>query len=222
MKELRKYIRNLLNESFFYEEYPASFDLEKFKNLKSFRERVEYCNSNLRRLGSGSSRIVYQVDNDKVLKLAKNSKGIAQNEVEIDYSRYNDINYIFAKVFDYENNNLWLEMELARKVTKSEFKRIVGFSFDDFSAAVFNYGITVHGGRNSSANMDIDKELVDQMWENEFIYSIFNFIGNYQIPVGDLRRLSSYGIVQRDGQDEIVLVDFGLNEDVHSSFYSRE
>lgn len=219
LNEMRKFVRKILSENFIREDYPTSFNMEVFKSLKTFKERIKYCESNLKKIGSGSSRIVYQIDDEKVLKLAKNSKGIAQNEVEIDYSHYNDINYIFAKVFDYEKNNLWLEMELARKVTKGEFKRITGFNFDDFSAAVYNYGNTVHNTRSSNMNVNVDKEVVDQMWEDEFVYSIFNFIVNYQIPVGDLRRLSSYGIVNRDGKDSLVLVDFGLNEQVYSDLY---
>ena len=56
------------------EEYPSSWNIEEFANLKSFNQRKNYCEQNLRRISSGSGRIVYQVDNEKVLKLAKNKK----------------------------------------------------------------------------------------------------------------------------------------------------
>lgn len=59
--------------------YPVSFNFDEFKSLKSFAQRVRYCDEHLQKLGSGSSRIVYVVDNDKVLKLAKNKKGLAVN-----------------------------------------------------------------------------------------------------------------------------------------------
>lgn len=211
------YVENQVNETL-QEDYPSSFNMEYFKSLKSFAQRIKYCEQFLQRISSGSSRIVYKIDDEKVLKLAKNVKGLSQNEVEISYSQYNDINYICAKVFDYEDNNLWLEMEFARKVSKGDFKRITGFSFEDYCAAIHNYGNQVSSSR-SSYTKDVSPEIVAQMWENEFMYPIFNFIGNYDIPVGDLQRLSSYGIVQRDGVDAIVLVDFGLNKDVQSSHY---
>ena len=65
------------------EEYPESWNIEDFKKLTSFNARVKYCEEKLRRISSGSSRIVYKIDDQKVLKLAKNKKGIAQNNQEI-------------------------------------------------------------------------------------------------------------------------------------------
>ena len=221
MKGLRKYVRNLLKENFLDEEYPKSFDMEHFKTLKTFVQRIGYCKDHLQRMAAGSSRIVFKIDDEKVLKLASNAKGIAQNETEINYGSYGDITDVIARVFDHEENNLWVEMELAKKVTEGEFKRISGFSFRDYAAAVNNYGNDVHGKRNGHV-MAVDKKLVEQMWESEFTYRIFDFIGNYGLPVGDLMRLSSYGIVKRDGADTIVLVDFGLTEEVHATHYARE
>ena len=65
--------------------YPATFDMSVFKSLNSFQSRIEYCASRLKRLGAGSSRIVYQIDDEKCLKLAKNQKGVAQNLAEIEF-----------------------------------------------------------------------------------------------------------------------------------------
>jgi hypothetical protein len=221
MKDLRQYVRKILSENLLGEEYPTSFNMEFFKGLKSFAQRIQYCEQLLQRISSGSSRIVYKIDEHKVLKLAKNSKGIAQNEVEINYSKYPDISSVIAQVFDSEENYLWVEMELARKVSVGDFKRITGYSFKDYCTAIHNYGNDVHGTRNSY-KMDIDKAIVDSMWEDEFVYKIFDFIGNYQLPIGDLMRLSSYGIVHRGGSDAIVLIDFGLTQDVQSTHYSSK
>jgi hypothetical protein len=68
--------------------------------------------------------------------------------------------------------------------------------------------------------MKVDDNLVSQMWEDEFVYDMFQYIGNYDVPVGDLTRLSSYGLVKRNGQDAIVLIDYGLSSDVYSSYYN--
>ena len=79
MKNMIKLIENV------DEAYPASFNMEEFKNMKSFNQRIQYCEQNLQRISSGSSRIVYRIDDEKVLKLAKNKKGLAQNEAEVDF-----------------------------------------------------------------------------------------------------------------------------------------
>jgi len=194
--------------------------MEVFKSLKSHAGRNRYAQEHLQKLASGSSRIVYKIDDEKVLKLAKNDKGVAQNEVEIEYGQYNDIKDIVAKIFDYdEQNNLWVEMELARKVKASDFKNIVGYNFEDIKTAIHNVGVD-SGNLRRVAKYEMSQELADDMWENEFMYELFSFIGNYAVPVGDLQRLSSYGLVKRDGQDTIVLIDYGLTHDVYSSYYS--
>lgn len=202
------------------EDYPSSFNMDDFKSLTSFNKRIKYCETNLKRISSGSSRIVYAIDNEKVLKLAKNSKGLAQNEIEIEYGQYHDISDIIAKIFDYEDNNLWVEVELARKVNVADFKRITGFDFKTYSIAITNYGNKVNEQKNRMEYPELDSKITEAMWEDEFVYDIFSFIGNYDLPVGDLTRLNSYGIVKRNGEDTIVIIDYGLTHDVYGSYYS--
>lgn len=209
-----------LIEELLGEDYPSSFNMDEFKQLNSFNKRIQYCNANLKRISSGSSRIVYMIDSEKVLKLAKNQKGLAQNEVEIQYGNEGYLEDIVAKVYDYDENNLWLEMQLAKKLTKSFFKKITGFNFDDFAAAVYNYGVDSGNAGRHAQKRNVDKEVVEEMWENEFTYGIFDFIGNYGVPVGDLTRLNSYGVVSENGVERVVLIDYGLTHDVYKSFYS--
>ena len=78
--------------------YPVGFSMETMLSLNSYSARVRYCDQHLQKIGQGSSRIVYDVDGEKVLKVAKNKKGIAQNEAESeDWLQSYDC---FAKVFE--------------------------------------------------------------------------------------------------------------------------
>lgn len=219
-------IKKLLRESLsqpIVEDYPTNFDIKEFSKLTSFNSRIKYCQERLKRIGSGSARIVYQIDDTKVLKIAKNAKGLAQNEVEISHSQYDDLSEITANVFNYNQDNLWLEMELASKVTPAIFQQVTGFSFDDYCAAVHNYG---NRDTNPSSrgyyNKKVDPEIVDLMWGDEFVRDIFSYIADYNIPVGDFQVLTSYGLVKRNGVDTIVMVDFGLDSDVCASFYCKK
>ena len=216
--KLSESLTSALIENLMGEEYPSTFNMDQFKALKSFAERVRYCTQHLKRISSGSSRIVYFVDDTKVLKLAKNKKGLAQNEIEAGYSKYQDLSGVVAQTFDYDEHNLWVEMELAKPVRKGDFKRITGYSFEDYCNAINNYGNDVNFSKYYH-KIPMDKDLLASMWENEFVYGMFDYIGNYGVPVGDLTRLSSYGIVKRDGNDIIVLIDFGLTSDVYDSYY---
>jgi len=198
------------------EDYPSSFDMEHFKTLKSFNQRIKYCEEHLTRINSGSSRIVYVIDDEKVLKLAKNVKGLAQNEEEI--SQGNDWYLkdlgIVANIFDHHEENLWVEMELATKMSKPDFKRIVGITFVVYVDYLQNY--------HSKDRKKYSEEIEEFMWENEFTNSMLDYIGSYSIPVGDLIRTSTYGIVLRNGKETIVMIDYGLSDDVFNTHYKRK
>lgn len=226
---MKDFIKQKLSESLVYEviesyleeDYPSNFDLEEFSKLTSFNKRIQYCQERLKRISSGSSRIVYMVDDTKVLKIARNQKGLNQNEIEAEYSNYYDIKEITAQVFAYDQNNLWVEMELARKVTPAIFERVVGFTFDDYCAGLDKYfeAINPQRVRRSWSHPDLDQAKYDAMWDNEFIYDIFTFMGGYDTPVGDLKKLNSYGLVKRYGVDTIVLIDYGLTWDGFNTYY---
>lgn len=213
---------NVMKEDSLEEDYPASFDMEHFKSLKSFNTRIKYCEEHLQRLSSGSSRIVYKIDEQKVLKLAKNKAGLAQNELEFESAKYSDVQGLVAKVFDRDENYLWTEMELARRMKKSDFKKITGFDFNDFSSAIFNYALdtVMATDRWSFGKRDVPQEVVEQMWEDEFVYDVFNYMPNYDVPPGELMKTSSYGIVKRDGGDEVVLIDYGFDKNINANYYS--
>ncbi len=212
----------MVKEESLEEDYPSSFDMEHFKSLKSFNARIKYCEEHLQRISSGSSRIAYKIDDQKVLKLAKNKAGIAQNELEFESAKYSDLQTLVAAVFDRDENYLWIEMELAEKLSKGDFKNITGFDFGDFSKAIHNYAIdtVMVDSRHLMSKMDISKDVVEDMWEDEFVYDVFNYMPNYDVPPGDLMKTSSYGVVNRGGDKEIVLVDYGFNKDIHQNYYS--
>ena len=209
--KLRKIIREIIEE-----EYPSSFDMDFFKSLSSFRSRVEYCKNLLQYIKGGSSRKVYKINEDKVLKLAFNKKGIAQNKVEVQLGNDSYINYLFTKIYDFDPNFLWIEAELAQKVNYTKFKEILGYSFQDFADALQKY--------NPNSKIDysivINKETEEAIIDSEFFSDVMDLMSGYKIPVGDLTRISSYGIVKRNGEEDIVIVDYGLNQDVQKQYYN--
>jgi hypothetical protein len=52
--------------------------LGNLDNIKSFSGKIKFADQNLSKIGSGTGRAVYDIDGTKVLKLAKNPKGVAQ------------------------------------------------------------------------------------------------------------------------------------------------
>lgn len=204
--------------------YPASFNFDEFRQCTSFAQRVRYCEERLQRISQGTSRIVYRVDDEKVLKLAKNKKGIAQNEVEI---RLGTEPYYtcFADVYEYDENGLWVEMEICRRAKKSDFKAIYGVPFEVLCCMMYQQAEN-QSPRKSWYRPFADYEpIVQQVWEGEendlqmLFMSLQEYIGGEMLSgVGDLCRISSWGI---DSEGYFKLVDYGLTDEVFDNFYKR-
>lgn len=190
-----------------YQEFKENF-LPEFLKIKSFKGKMDYANQQLTRIGSGSGRVVYDIDGEKVLKLAKNTKGIAQNETEAGIGYYRDTQNIVTIVFDSADNNEWLISEKAKKVNETKIKQLTGIpSLYELFKYLKNF---------YSSNSDVIKFLDN----NEFAQELQEFIANYSQQPGDMGRPSTYGEVLRDGQPTIVLTDYGLNDEVYDTYYS--
>jgi hypothetical protein len=59
----------------------------------------------------------------------------------------------------------------------------------------------------------------DVINETVFFQDLINIIGNYNMPIGDIKRPSSWGIVNRNGKKTPVLIDFGLTQDILNQYY---
>ena len=193
--------------------YPESFNMDEFSNLKSFAERVRYCNQRLQKLGSGTARIVY-------------AKGVAQNQAEAG-DWYLKSMGLFAKVYDYPDNFQWIEMQRCIPAKKSDFKRITGESFETY--CYFIRYMQERYMRRTYFHVDqaqkdyFDRIIESDGFEDTLFYDNYSYMGDYQPQaVGDMMRISSWGIVRDDdGSARLVMVDFGLNDDVYDEFYKR-
>lgn len=214
-------IKIKINESLIEEDYPAEFSMEELKSLKTFKQKADYCAKTLKRLSSGSSRIVYLVDDTKVLKLAKNKKGLEQNRAESN-THIQDYD-CFARVFDSDYDDYWVEMELAQKCTEAKFQSIVGFTLKQIYSAIEYYHSDVAGIKYNRFTTREGKEIFKQYGdENELLFGLTHFISDYQLKgIGDFGQLSSYGIVERNGQPTVVLIDYGLGNRTYDMYFSN-
>jgi len=180
--------------------------LQHLSILPSFSQKIKYASENWQKLSSGSGRVVFLYDSDKVLKLAKNPKGIAQNSTENDGFIQNHYKDITANVIDSDQDDQWLIVEKASKMTTGQFKSITGIDFLNFC----NY---INNKFNHKINYNvIDKEKLD---ENEFIYEVVDLMANFDMPPGDITRKNSWGVIG----NRAVLIDYGLTKDTYESYY---
>ena len=194
-----------------------TFSLDVLSSLPSFNARFKYCTEHLgKHIGKGSSRATFQIDDESVLKLAWNDKGVGQNEEE--ERAYGDD--IFPQVKDYDPNGLWLISEFVLPAKAQDFKHCFNMTFKQFCSFIRSCG-SYRFGRRYWDIME-EEEWLNWLENNEELQAFDDYIGNYgRIVVGDMCRLCNYGLTKRDGEAHIVLLDSGLTEDVWNNYYKR-
>jgi hypothetical protein len=206
--------------------YPANFDLFTLASLPTFKKRKEYCDERLVQLGKGSSRIAYKVDDEKVLKLAFNHKGVAQNRHEANWMRNNY--EVFARIFEADMDNYtWIEMELARPATQADVKRIWGITWTE-AQDLIKYCYEQFSKRHNRTQMYYST-MVEKLYDKFVIHEVSDFFVSFQryiydyqpYTVSDWLRLNNWGVVTKNGKDELVIIDDGLDEEIWKTHYLR-
>ena len=204
--------------------YPESFSMEQFASLRTFKGRMDYCNQRLQKLGAGSGRVVYAIDNDTVLKLAKNAKGIAQNQAEAGDWVLKKMG-LFPDIYEYSDDYQWIEMQRCVPAKKSDFKRITGDPFELYCQFI-RWQLSRYSGKPIWSVSQDAIDYFNKIGESDdycdtLYYDIADYMGNYKpTAIGDMVRISSWGIVRDDdGQERLVILDYGLSDDVYDQYY---
>lgn len=198
--------------------YPSGFDVKRLKSISSFAGKVKYAAAHLSKLGQGSSRIAFAVDANTVIKIARNNKGLAQNQTESDATNIGAGEAI-AQVKEVDDDYFWIEMERASKMTKPLFKQLTGFVFEDFGRSLQYWYFTEKSTLKYYAGTG--PVLQNQIKETQLFQSITEMVVNFDMPIGDFMKTSSWGVVNRNGKQMPVLIDYGITEDILKTHYRR-
>jgi len=184
-------------------------EINKVKDLinyvKNIDEKIDIANYYYEKIAEGSSRIVYLTDNDTVIKIAKNDKGIAQNKAELLVK--DNCKYINA-VID-SDGKYWLEAKYLKQLNSSDFEKLVGISFYKFSKCL-NFALNEVSDSNHPK-----PDYLDEVKDLDIFKELVKIGKKYKIMPGDMIRISSY--CQSNGYP--VLIDFGMTKDVFYKYY---
>lgn len=188
-------------------EYKELYDiLDSAEKLDTYKDRESLLEKKLKRISSGSSRIVYSYNNDIVVKFAKNEKGIAQNKAESNIkikSKY------VNKVIDKSKKYNWITCAYLDDLKEKDFKELIGYSFKDISEC-FLYSLK----KLSDSKYKKPKNF-DEISKTSFYKDILNIAEKYKLMPGDLSRISSW----KKKNNNPVLVDMGLTKKVYDDYY---
>jgi len=169
--------------------------------LKTFNQRKKYVQ---KELGNkypymGSARYVYFMDN-KVIKIARNKKGIAQNLTESNPEIQEKYGDLVAKVYDYDKDGKWIVLEKLNFIREEEFKKLTHMDFNHMCHWL-NHG-----------NYSFDKYKYEK---NPFAVRLKKFLSEFNLDIYDISSIKNWG--QINGKPK--LLDFGLTIDTARKLY---
>jgi hypothetical protein len=110
-------------------------------------------------------------------------------------------------------------MELAKKINPNRFKQLLGFSLQDLDLHLRHLAF-LH--KKSRYDVKITPEQIEYFNNQEFVGQLWDMIQNFDMTFpGDFTRANTYGEVLRDGVPTIVLIDFGLSNQVWLDYYAK-
>lgn len=194
------------------------FDLEYLKQMDELTQVIVYVEKTLgqRKIGQGQGRSVYRLDDGRVLKVAKNSGGIGQNEAEVTVCKTPATADIFPGIFESDPKFTWIVAEEAQPMTRIKFEGLTGVSWSEFISALGG-AFTKALGNASSGELRHYQQMFDKHFGNKFFRRVVNLVKDCKYEPGDLAKLDSWGIVK----NRPVIIDSGFTEAVNQAHYQR-
>jgi hypothetical protein len=198
-------------------------NLENIKSIQgktdneTIQELTNYANKKFPLIGFGSSRRVYDIDGKKVLKIAYNVAGIAQNFME---ARIQNSSDYFAKVYDMHPGSFWIISEKVEKLNPNDFEIITGVPYNvmkQFISQGPDDRLSVAKMTPETANELANKFNIKPNGI-KFLNEISKMRGQFDLIFGDTFNPDHWGINQ-DGK--IKIYDFGLDRTVYDNFYHQ-
>lgn len=207
-----------------FEAMMPGFSIDVMVAQGTFKKRFEYCKKMLGPYNGGSSRVVFDIDDETVLKLAKNRKGVEQNLEEI---RLGTEPYLssFPKIMNGtdEKNGLWIIAERVLPATEKDFEKVLNVPFTIINE--FVWCVIACGKRGYNKNAEDKRHELYELYENNYeLIDLFNDI--YELYMGfdnfivDLRRIENWGMCLRDGSPSMVILDAGLSQEIYDKMYN--
>lgn len=211
---------------------PDEWDTQVFKPGNAIKKQVDYVLANSPKLGAGSSRVVTSImyqGRPTALKIAKNKKGLAQNEAELAVANdgYARQLGIVIPIVDWDKENdppRWLQFEVASKANEKQLCSMMKCS--SLSGLVLMAKILL-GKRRDTTGMNSARIKENNqaagfttVEDEDIFYGYANDLAmladSYDIELGDLDRSANWGIYK----GKPVIIDLGFTSGVLSSYYS--
>lgn len=213
----------------------SQLDKGEFNSIRSVGGRIKYLKERgFKSIGQGSSRGVFLINNQKVLKLATNYKGIAQNQVEFANLRKSDRYGIFPKAYDKAPDDSWIEVEHVRilksmdevaekfGLTYGEFKQYIYLLLDEgedkIRLQLREYKDEIRMQKLMPGDYIYARaEEYEKILSNRKILTLVRTLKEINMPFNELRHNAEQWGIGGDGR--IVIADSGFTMEVYNKLY---
>ena len=203
---------------------PDSWNKEVFTKNVSFKKQIEYALERSEKIGSGSSRVAFEIDykgRPTILKVAKNAKGLMQNQEEANILSDNMISSICIPLIDYDEESEephWLHCEKAEKATVSKLCKAM--NVPDLHTLV--RAANVNDSKREQyletiRNFNSDNEAKEEI-AMEYVDKLAELASDYDVELGDFNRAANWGFYE----GEPVVIDIGFTYYTKEKYYSRK
>ena len=208
-----------------HEATDGQFSTDELDAINDFRGKVEYCIQHLGNyIAAGSSRAVFQIDDEKVLKLGYNEAGRAQNIEEMQWS--NGQYSFLPQVYDSANNGDWMISEYVLPAEEADFtyyfekhlpdecRKLVS-TWGEFTEFIHSVEAKV---KNHAWRFFSDAKL-NLLRTDPLFNEVADYIEKTKMSTGDLTVLNNWGLAKRNNDAMPVLLDAGWRNGMNNEFY---
>lgn len=187
-------------------------ELSPIIKSNNFNQIINSCDKLFQtKLGEGTSRIVYQLDDNNIIKIAKNIQGLQQNEYEyLAYQKFNQFN-VLRKISYIDLNKNYLIGENINTISIKQFYHLFNINYKEF---IDNFAYLYHYKLNpkSTCNNKIIKNNFNPNQDNiNLIYSKFNnLIELFKVfKPQQLREILDINNIGIDKNNNLSIIDYG-------------
>lgn len=223
---IRNYVRKLIHEAmeagFSVQDLKNTLmnDIQGVKDRSNYKEKVGhflkggyyYCVKMLGEpISKGSARAVFQIDDTRVLKLAYNMRGVAQNKAEVTvYQQAPDKKFMPIVYNDSDMENyFYVISEYVLTAEYEDFKKVVGIPFYLLESFISNNKL--ESAMKSYEDMPKVHDLLQYLIT----------MSNMGVDIFDWTVISNWGLTNRNGREAIVTLDNGFTTTVANNFYGN-